>query len=86
MTQPFWGMPYWEPQVCLNTLNLFMCLNATPAFELSPDKHKQADAAISPSDALDSPTIVLEVGNLESLRQLKIDARLWIESKTLNVR
>jgi hypothetical protein len=67
-------------------LNLYMCLNATLAFELSPNKSKQADATIAPSTALDSPTVVLEVGDSESFTQLKIDARQWLESENLNVR
>jgi hypothetical protein len=66
--------------------NFNMCLNVTSAFELSPNKSKQADAAIAPSTAPDSPTVVLEVGDSESLKQLKCNARLWIESENLNVR
>jgi len=63
-----------------------MSLNVTSEFELSPNRIKQADAAFAPSTAPGRPTIILEVGNLESLTQLKFDARLWIESETLNVR
>ncbi|KAF5384148.1 hypothetical protein D9615_003266 [Tricholomella constricta] len=48
-------------------------------FQLGPRK-KEADAAVRPTVA-DSrlPSVVLEAGSSESLTQLKIDARLWIE-------
>ena len=53
----------------------FLC----PAFQLGPRK-KQADAGIRPTaDLSHSPSIVLEVGDSESLTQLKIDAKLWLE-------
>ena len=41
---------------------------------------KEADAGVRPTLS-DSrlPSVVLEVGDSESLMQLKIDARLWIE-------
>lgn len=41
-------------------------------------RQKQADAGFEPTNS-DRPSIVLEVGCSESLRQLKIDARLWLE-------
>jgi hypothetical protein len=50
-----------------------------PAFQLGPRK-KQADSGVRPTaDSSRLPSIVLEVGDSESLTQLKIDARLWIE-------
>ncbi|KAF8351356.1 hypothetical protein F5887DRAFT_1058236 [Amanita rubescens] len=39
---------------------------------------KQADSGIRPAQSR-LPSIVLEVGDSESLMQLKIDARLWLE-------
>jgi len=39
---------------------------------------KQADASFGPTK-FGFPSIVLEVGDSESLSQLKIDARLWLE-------
>jgi len=49
----------------------------SPAFQLGPRK-KQPDAGIRPIPS-DLPSIVLEVGDSESLTQLKVDARLWLE-------
>jgi len=48
-------------------------------FELGR-KMKEADAGVQPtaSDS-DLPSVVLEVGSSESLTQLKIDAKLWLE-------
>jgi hypothetical protein len=46
------------------------------AIHLGP-RQKQADAAIGPAPG--SPSVVLEVGDSESLTQLKIDAQLWLE-------
>ena len=46
------------------------------AFDLGP--RKEADGGIRPSGSL-LPSVVLEVGDSESLRQLRIDARLWLE-------
>jgi len=46
------------------------------AINLGP-RQKQADAAIGPGPG--HPSVVLEVGDSESLTQLKIDARLWLE-------
>lgn len=50
-----------------------------PAFQLGPRK-KQADASFRPTACpLRLPSIILEVGDSESLAQLKIDAKLWLE-------
>ena len=46
------------------------------AFDLGP--RKEADGGIRPSGSL-LPSVVLEVGDSESLRQLRMDARLWLE-------
>jgi len=46
------------------------------AINLGPCQ-KQADAAIGPAPG--HPSVVLEVGDSESLTQLKIDVRLWLE-------
>ena len=48
----------------------------TLAIHLGP-RQKEADAAIGPAPG--HPSVVLEVGDSESLTQLKIDARLWLE-------
>jgi hypothetical protein len=43
-------------------------------------REKQGDAAFRPSNSnSENPSVILEVGCSESLRQLKIDAKLWIE-------
>ncbi|KAF8349312.1 hypothetical protein F5887DRAFT_878335 [Amanita rubescens] len=49
----------------------------TTTFELGP-RQKQADAGIRPIPSR-LPSVVLEVGDSESLTQLKIDAKLWLE-------
>ncbi|KAF8740687.1 hypothetical protein AX14_007587 [Amanita brunnescens Koide BX004] len=49
----------------------------TTTFQLG-SKKKQADSGIRPI-ASHLPSIVLEVGDSESLTQLKIDARFWLE-------
>jgi hypothetical protein len=41
-------------------------------------KRKEADSGVRPAHS-NIPSIVLEVGDSESLSQLKIDARLWLE-------
>lgn len=48
----------------------------TLAIHLGP-RQKQADAGIGPAPG--NPSVVLEVGDSESLTQLEIDARLWLE-------
>jgi len=48
-----------------------------PAFQLGPRK-KEPDAGIRPILSR-LPSVVLEVGDSESLTQLKIDAKLWLE-------
>ncbi|KAF5384186.1 hypothetical protein D9615_003258 [Tricholomella constricta] len=56
------------------------CRNlGSTTFQLGPRK-KQADAAVRPTVS-DSrlPSVVLEVGSSESLTQLEIDAKLWLE-------
>jgi len=50
-------------------------------FRLDPGKSKQSDSAIGFCAAPESPTVVLEIGNSESLTQLKIDAMGWLESE-----
>ncbi|KAF8817097.1 hypothetical protein BYT27DRAFT_7219332 [Phlegmacium glaucopus] len=41
---------------------------------------KEADAGVWPTASnSDLPSVVLEVGSLESLMQLKIDVKLWLE-------
>jgi hypothetical protein len=64
-----------------------------PAYPIPPGLHwagsttfqvglnrKEADSSIRPIAAMSRfPSVVLEVGDSESLAQLKIDARLWIE-------
>lgn len=47
------------------------------AFDLGPRK-KEADSGVRPSDS-PLPSVVLEVGDSESLAQLRIDAKLWLE-------
>lgn len=50
-----------------------------PAYRLG-SRQKQADAGIEPDfNPPQLPSIVVEVGNSESLTQLKIDAKLWLE-------
>jgi hypothetical protein len=48
-----------------------------PAFQFGL-RQKQGDAAVLPT-ASRLPSVILEVGDSESLTQLKIDARLWLE-------
>jgi hypothetical protein len=49
------------------------------AFQLGPRK-KQADSGVEPDpNPSGRPSIVLEAGSSESLTQLKIDMRLWLE-------
>jgi len=44
------------------------------------DREKQADASVRPMvSASKFPSIVVEVGSSESIGQLRIDMRLWIE-------
>ncbi|KAF8227865.1 hypothetical protein L208DRAFT_1424622 [Tricholoma matsutake] len=50
---------------------------AATTFQLGLRK-KQADAGVRPTTS-HLPSIVLEVGDSESLAQLKIDSRLWLE-------
>lgn len=59
--------------------NLSLGLSSFLAFELGR-RLKEADAGMWPtaSDS-DLPSVVLEVGSSESLTQLKIDAKLWLE-------
>jgi len=53
-------------------------------FTLSPGK-KEADTSIRPRGTY-PPIVVVEVGDSESLGQMRTDARLWLESTILNVR
>ena len=53
---------------------LFMCYSA---FVLGP-RRKEADSGVRPTASI-YPSVVLEVGSSESLSQLQIDARLWLE-------
>ena len=58
-------------------LYLALCSpTCTLAIHLGPHQ-MQADAAIRPAPG--NPTVVLEVGDSESLTQLNIDAKLWLE-------
>ena len=59
------------------THNLSQVNFLLPAFQVGPRK-KQADSAVR-SDLSHLPSVVLEVGDSESLTQLKIDAKLWLE-------
>jgi hypothetical protein len=45
---------------------------------------KQGDTCIVP-DGSDSPSIVVEAGHSESLRQLRIDAKRWLEDSRIDV-
>ena len=50
-----------------------------PAYQLGTRK-KQADAGVEPiPNPSGIPGIVLEVGSSESLAQLEVDVRLWLE-------
>jgi len=61
------------------THNLSLGLSSFLAFELGR-RLKEADAGVWPTASnSDLPSVVLEVGSSESLTQLKIDARLWLE-------
>lgn len=44
---------------------------------------KEPDSGIRPMTS-SSPTVVLEVGDSESLTQLRIDAKLWLESEYMH--
>ena len=72
-----------DRQVLFTTLHLSLQLITLlpPAFQLGSNRRKkQADACVEPSpNPSGNPSVVLEVGSSESLTQLKIDARLWIE-------
>ena len=59
--------------------NLSLSLSSFLAFVFG-QRRKEADAGVWPT-ASDSalPSVVLEVGSLESIMQLKIDAKLWLE-------
>lgn len=54
-----------------------LLLTLSPAFDLE-QKKKQADSGVRLTTS-DYPSIVLEVGNSESLTQLQTDAKLWLE-------
>lgn len=64
---------------CTYNCMLYLALcspTCTPAIHLGP-RQKQADAGIGPAPG--NPSVVLEVGDSESLALLKIDAQLWLE-------
>jgi hypothetical protein len=61
------------------------CILNFPAYTLRPGKRKEPDSCICPYDDV-LPTVVLEVGDSESMTQLKQDARDWLESPLLNVK
>jgi hypothetical protein len=65
-----------------NSIDLIITL----AYQLddNPDLLKQGDACICPDDS-DWPTIVIEAGDSESLSQLHIDAKRWLESQLVDV-
>ena len=51
----------------------------SPAYQLGSRK-KEGDAGVEPDpNPSGLPSVVLEVGSSESLTQLRIDARLWLE-------
>jgi hypothetical protein len=62
---------------CIHKSSLGLCIFFHPAFRLGP-KRKEADSGVRPVDSR-LPSIILEVGDTESLTQLKIDAGLWLE-------
>ena len=64
---------------CTYNCMLYLALHSpacTLAIYLGP-RQKQPDAGIGPAPG--HPSVVLEVGDSESLAQLKIDAQLWLE-------
>jgi hypothetical protein len=66
---------------CTYNCMLYLALRSpicTLAIHLGP-RQKQADAGIGPAPG--NPSVVLEVGDSESLTQLKIDAERWIEHR-----
>jgi hypothetical protein len=50
------------------------------AFELAEGIIKEPDTGVRPI-ASPLPTVVLEIGDSETLTQLRVDARLWLESE-----
>ena len=68
-----------DQQICLigHIIWVWVYLLPPAAFQLGFRK-KQADASVWPAISR-LPSIVLEVGDSESLTQLKFDARLWFE-------
>ena len=68
-----------DQQICLigHIIWVWVYLFPPAAFQLGFRK-KQADASVWPAISR-LPSIVLEVGDSESLTQLKFDARLWFE-------
>jgi hypothetical protein len=72
----------------VRNFNFFLAivnLIALPAHQIGPgDLRKETDNCIYPRGS-DSPSVVIEVGDSESLRQLHIDARRWLESTSVNV-
>ena len=82
-----WFQPHWNhshQDVSLserlvsskNSLRAFS-LCVPPAFALG-SRRKEADTGVRPTASI-YPSVVLEVGSSESLSQLQIDARLWLE-------
>ena len=54
------------------------------ARQLTDEGHMEPDSCIVP-DGIDSPTIVLELGDSETLTQLRRDAARWLESERFDV-
>jgi len=68
-----------EKQVRLVARNLRLGLTYLPqVYQVDRNKRKQADAGVRLTSSL-PPSVVFEVGDSESLRQLRVDARLWLE-------
>jgi hypothetical protein len=52
-------------------------------FELAEGIMKEPDSGVRPMTSL-LPTVILEVGDSDSLTQLRIDAKLWLESEYMH--
>ena len=75
-----WGPPGCEPIGATGMFfqeNLSWVYLSISGYRLGR-REKQPDAGFQPTNS-DYPSIVLEVGCSESIRQLTIDARLWLE-------
>ena len=61
-----------------STFNLNFCSPVLPPAFVFGERKKQPDGGVRPT-ASNYPSVVLEVGSSESLTQLVIDAKLWLE-------